>query len=534
MSSNDVSTANEMLNPPRKTLIESHQNSSTGNEGVKRGRGRPRKNNSSIKISCDFDCQESVLLNVTMKHSPSKNNSKKDKKVFRLKKRQGDDHQVCSKVQNLHIKIRPEEEEQEIPNDHEDEADESQDFAIDPSFGSLPDAIPDVFPTNEEVGYEFVKVENDKSPVKRGRGRPPKRKLLTKSEEQNDEAFDKLLNLNLSPIKKERVQTPDPAQESQTRVDDSSKVPEDKSDKNVINSEVQSKPESEVKRGRGRPPKSLTNSKLIQLQKTLSTVTKIKKVKLKTKPTNTTSVIENAKEAKRGRGRPPKVQSDSKLEIKAEPKLEVKRGRPPKKEKGHRRFFKKAKVVAKKGGSTTKISKIKKLFKDRKVKKEDSDSNSYSNSTEEVEESCDEIQKYMKTLGLIPANTVSGEDGQDEEVKKKRGRPRKMILTKFQMKKKKDNYEELQKRNEEMSREIWELSKINADLQNRLNYVPFLQEENHRLHVALNEQKQKFEELSRQCGVQIPNYEYEENLIPEVILEDANEDTLQIQDDIKM
>merc|ERR1711976_779684 len=54
------------------------------------------------------------------------------------------------------------------------------------------------------------------------------------------------------------------------------------------------------------------------------------------------------------------------------------------------------------------------------------------------------------------------------------------------------------------------------------------------LHVALNEQKQKFEELSRQCGVQIPNYEYEENLIPEVILEDANEDTLQIQDDIKI
>ena len=85
-----------------------------------------------------------------------------------------------------------------------------------------------------------------------------------------------------------------------------------------------------------------------------------------------------------------------------------------------------------------------------------------------------------------------------EEKKKKRGRPRKIILTKFDVDKNKLNIEELQKRNEEMSREIWELSKINADLQNRLNYVPFLQEENHRLHLALNAEKQKLQKLSQQ------------------------------------
>merc|ERR1712111_256135 len=84
-----------------------------------------------------------------------------------------------------------------------------------------------------------------------------------------------------------------------------------------------------------------------------------------------------------------------------------------------------------------------------------------------MEESCEEIEKYMKTLGLRPAD-------------------------------------QMQERNEEMSREIWELSKINADLQNRLNYVPFLQEENHRLHLALNAEKQKLQKLSQQCGVGIP------------------------------
>merc|ERR1712016_45950 len=85
-----------------------------------------------------------------------------------------------------------------------------------------------------------------------------------------------------------------------------------------------------------------------------------------------------------------------------------------------------------------------------------------------------------------------------EEKKKKRGRPRKIILTKFDVDKNKLNIEELQKRNEEMSREIWELSKLNADLQNRLNYVPFLQEENHRLHLALNAEKHEIQKLSQE------------------------------------
>merc|ERR1712062_584455 len=77
----------ETFEKPRKNLNESFKKEEFV---VKRGRGRPKK--SSIQISCDFDCQESVLLNVTMQHSPSKilNHSKNSKKIFKLKKRNSD------------------------------------------------------------------------------------------------------------------------------------------------------------------------------------------------------------------------------------------------------------------------------------------------------------------------------------------------------------------------------------------------------------------------------------------------------------
>ena len=162
---------------------------------------------------------------------------------------------------------------------------------------------------------------------------------------------------------------------------------------------------------------------------------------------------------------------------------------------------------------------IRRILKSRKLKKSaiKEDSSDEESNFNSEEESCEEIEKYMKTLGkkeiqknskkkkkiaiffslgLRPADQMQETDG--EEKKKKRGRPRKIILTKFDVDKNKLNIEELQKRNEEMSREIWELSKINADLQNRLNYVPFLQEENHRLHLALNTEKQKLQKLSQQ------------------------------------
>ena len=164
---------------------------------------------------------------------------------------------------------------------------------------------------------------------------------------------------------------------------------------------------------------------------------------------------------------------------------------------------------------------IRRILKSRKLKKSaiKEDSSDEESNFNSEEESCEEIEKYMKTLGKIskkfvkkkiffrfivffftlglrPADQMQEIDG--EEKKKKRGRPRKIILTKFDVDKNKLNIEELQKRNEEMSREIWELSKINADLQNRLNYVPFLQEENHRLHLALNAEKQKLQKLSQQ------------------------------------
>merc|ERR1712029_429122 len=105
----------ETFEKPRKNLNESFKKEEFV---VKRGRGRPKK--SSIQISCDFDCQESVLLNVTMQHSPSKilNHSKKSKKIFKLKKRNSDisNHESLTtiKFSKIHSEKSPKSEPQEI------------------------------------------------------------------------------------------------------------------------------------------------------------------------------------------------------------------------------------------------------------------------------------------------------------------------------------------------------------------------------------------------------------------------------------
>ena len=261
---------------------------------------------------------------------------------------------------------------------------------------------------------------------------------------------------------------------------------------------------SEFRKKRGRPPKSRPDppdEQISELEqndlKNDESFPKVTKIKLlKTSVKSSYAVIENKDQneaiPKRGRGRPPKAKPFG----------------------GHSGLFglkkkKKIKITKLKKNRSPKLSLIKKMLKNRKLKKcakEDSSEESSSKSNDDdVEESCDEIGNYMKTLGLVPADqmhqasTSSSIGG--EKKKKKRGRPRKIILTKFEMNKNKNklcDIEELQKRNEEMSREIWELSKINADLQNRLNYVPFLQEENHRLHLALHAEKQKLEKLSQQ------------------------------------
>merc|ERR1712029_1172103 len=99
----------ETFEKPRKNLNESFKKEEFV---VKRGRGRPPKKKSSIQISCDFDCQESVLLNVTMQHSPSKilNHSKKSKKIFKLKKRNSNisNHESLTTIKFSKIHSEPE------------------------------------------------------------------------------------------------------------------------------------------------------------------------------------------------------------------------------------------------------------------------------------------------------------------------------------------------------------------------------------------------------------------------------------------
>ena len=143
----------ETFEKPRKNLNESFKKEEFV---VKRGRGRPKK--SSIQISCDFDCQESVLLNVTMQHSPSKilNHSKKSKKIFKLKKRNSNisNHESLTtiKFSKIHSEKSPKSEPQEIAVESpEVQSDQKQEES-----------------KNDQA--------LNQSQVKRGRGRPPKRK----------------------------------------------------------------------------------------------------------------------------------------------------------------------------------------------------------------------------------------------------------------------------------------------------------------------------------------------------------------------
>merc|ERR1712062_928895 len=145
----------EKVEKPRKNLNESFKKEEFV---VKRGRGRPPKKKSSIQISCDFDCQESVLLNVTMQHSPSKilNHSKKSKKIFKLKNRNSNisnnESLTTIKFSKIHSEKSPKSEPQEI-------AVESQEVQSDQKL--------EEFKNDQAL---------NQSQVKRGRGRPPKRK----------------------------------------------------------------------------------------------------------------------------------------------------------------------------------------------------------------------------------------------------------------------------------------------------------------------------------------------------------------------
>merc|ERR1712062_854366 len=150
----------EKVEKPRKNLNESFKKEEFV---VKRGRGRPPKKKSSIQISCDFDCQESVLLNVTMQHSPSKilNHSKKSKKIFKLKKRNSDisNHESLTtiKFSKIHSEKPPKSEPQEI------------------AVETKPSCNPEV--QSDQKLEEFKNDQTlNQSQVKRGRGRPPKRK----------------------------------------------------------------------------------------------------------------------------------------------------------------------------------------------------------------------------------------------------------------------------------------------------------------------------------------------------------------------
>ena len=149
----------ETFEKPRKNLNESFKKEEFV---VKRGRGRPPKKKSSIQISCDFDCQESVLLNVTMQHSPSKilNHSKKSKKIFKLKKRNSNisNHESLTtiKFSKIHSEI---------------EKSEPQEIAVE----TKPSCSPEVQFDQKQEEFKNDQALNQ-SQVKRGRGRPPKRK----------------------------------------------------------------------------------------------------------------------------------------------------------------------------------------------------------------------------------------------------------------------------------------------------------------------------------------------------------------------
>jgi len=404
---------------------------------------------SSIQISCDFDCQESVLLNVTMQHSPSKilNHSKKSKKIFKLKKRNSNisNHESLTTIKFSKIHSEPEKSPKSEP----------QEIAVETKPEVQSDQKLEEFKNDQAL---------NQSQVKRGRGRPPKRKPDPDPRFQDPQCSQqKSLESPKSEVSTEDIE------------DDFDEIPQKKQ---ILQLEQENPSGSEVKKKRGRPPKSLK----IKQNDLSPKITKIKLLKTSTKSPNFTVIENNDKNTeKRGRGRPPKALGLLGLKKKKKVQMsKLKKNRSPK------------------------ISMIRRILKSRKLKKSaiKEDSSDEESNFNSEEESCEEIEKYMKTLGLRPADQMQEIDG--EEKKKKRGRPRKIILTKFDVDKNKLNIEELQKRNEEMSREIWELSKINADLQNRLNYVPFLQEENHRLHLALNAEKQKLQKLSQQCGVGIP------------------------------
>ena len=150
----------ETFEKPRKNLNESFKKEEFV---VKRGRGRPKK--SSIQISCDFDCQESVLLNVTMQHSPSKilNHSKKSKKIFKLKKRNSDisNHESLTTIKFSKIHSEPEKPPKSEP----------QEIAVE----TKPSCNPEVQSDQKLEEFKNNQALNQ-SQVKRGRGRPPKRK----------------------------------------------------------------------------------------------------------------------------------------------------------------------------------------------------------------------------------------------------------------------------------------------------------------------------------------------------------------------
>ena len=156
----------ETFEKPRKTLNESFKKEEFV---VKRGRGRPPKKKSSIQISCDFDCQESVLLNVTMQHSPSKilNHSKKSKKIFKLKKRNSNisNHESLTTIKFSKIHSEPEKSPKSEP----------QEIAVE----TKPSCSPEV-QSDQKSDQKQEESKNDQalnqSQVKRGRGRPPKRK----------------------------------------------------------------------------------------------------------------------------------------------------------------------------------------------------------------------------------------------------------------------------------------------------------------------------------------------------------------------
>ena len=151
----------ETFEKPRKNLNESFKKEEFV---VKRGRGRPPKKKSSIQISCDFDCQESVLLNVTMQHSPSKIlNHSKSKKIFKLKNRNSNisNHESLTTIKFSKTHSEPEKSPKSEP----------QEIAVE----TKPSCSPEVQSDQKQEEFKNDQALNQ-SQVKRGRGRPPKRK----------------------------------------------------------------------------------------------------------------------------------------------------------------------------------------------------------------------------------------------------------------------------------------------------------------------------------------------------------------------